>query len=268
MAEPWKRKEVIGDCTLYLGDCLEIMPAFPKVDAVVTDPPYSVSVKGSSGTFKRRGNKGTRNLNFFAGDDDWLAMRETVSQAVRMSTASRPLSVVVWCGHRQFGDVVETLERDGYSTKPLFWRKACPIPAPPGAGLSTGAEMAVYAYLPGRSFSGASVESSCFTADSYRHGQPGKVAHPTQKPLSLISWNVRCVTKQDDTILDPFMGSGTTLVACAKLGRKGIGIELDPDYFDIACRRVEEAYRQPDMFVERPAKAHQESLCLDGDCDV
>ena len=58
------------------------------------------------------------------------------------------------------------------------------------------------------------------------------------------------------------MGSGTTLVACAKLGRKGIGIELDPDYFDIACRRVEEAYRQPDLFIAPPAQAKQEAMDL------
>lgn len=69
-------------------------------------------------------------------------------------------------------------------------------------------------------------------------------------------------TNAGETILDPFMGSGTTLVACAKLGRKGIGIELDPDYFDIACQRVEEAYRQPDLFVEPPAKLKQEAMDL------
>jgi site-specific DNA-methyltransferase (adenine-specific) len=75
----------------------------------------------------------------------------------------------------------------------------------------------------------------------------GNEYHPTQKPVDLmrnvIDW---CA----GTVFDPFMGSGTTLVACAKLGRAGIGIELDPDYFDIACKRVEEAYRQPDMFVQ------------------
>ena len=79
----------------------------------------------------------------------------------------------------------------------------------------------------------------------------GNELHPTQKPVSLmeqnISWTHGCV-------LDPFMGSGTTLVACAKLGRKGTGIELDPEYFEIACKRVEEAYRQGDMFTPAPEK--------------
>jgi len=84
--------------------------------------------------------------------------------------------------------------------------------------------------------------------------------HPTQKPVALMEW---CLGFLPDakTILDPFMGSGTTLVACQKMGRAGIGIELDPDYFAIACKRVDEATRQPDMFVTPPApKPTQEVL--------
>ena len=69
-------------------------------------------------------------------------------------------------------------------------------------------------------------------------------------------------TNHGQTILDPFMGSGTTGVACAKLGRKFIGIELKPKYFDIACERIEAAYKQPDLFVEPPAKAVQVGLDL------
>ena len=76
----------------------------------------------------------------------------------------------------------------------------------------------------------------------------------TGKPVALMEWCLGFLPNAD-TILDPFMGSGTTLVACAKLGRRGIGIELDPDYFDIACKRVEEAYRQPDLFVDQPKTA-------------
>ena len=83
--------------------------------------------------------------------------------------------------------------------------------------------------------------------------------HPTQKPLALMGW---CLGFLPDakTILDPFMGSGTTLVACQRMGRAGTGIELDPEYFDIACRRVDEATRQPDLFVAPPAAPVQESL--------
>lgn len=83
--------------------------------------------------------------------------------------------------------------------------------------------------------------------------------HPTQKPLALMEW---CLGFLPDakTILDPFMGSGTTLVACQRLGRMGTGIELDPEYFEIACRRVDEATRQPDLFVAPPVAPVQESL--------
>ena len=93
-----------------------------------------------------------------------------------------------------------------------------------------------------------------------RDSQVGnRVYHPMEKPISLMKWCLGLFPNAK-TILDPFMGSGTTLVACAKLGRKGIGIEIDPDYFDIACKRVEDAYRQPDMFVEPPAKPVQTGM--------
>ena len=88
--------------------------------------------------------------------------------------------------------------------------------------------------------------------------QDGK-QHPTEKPLQLIQWCMGHIP-DSQTILDPFMGSGTTGVACVKLGRKFIGVELDPTYFSIACRRIEEAYKQPDLFIEQPVKHIQEKL--------
>ena len=84
--------------------------------------------------------------------------------------------------------------------------------------------------------------------------------HPTQKPLGVMEWCINHLPDTAQTILDPFMGSGTTLVACQKLGRAGTGIELDPDYFHIACKRVDEATRQPDLFVEPAPKPTQEVL--------
>lgn len=78
-----------------------------------------------------------------------------------------------------------------------------------------------------------------------------RVKHPTQKPIALMKWCIGFVPPAA-VIFDPFMGSGSTLVACAKMGRTAIGIECDPDYFEICCRRVEEAYRQPDLFVAPP----------------
>jgi len=85
--------------------------------------------------------------------------------------------------------------------------------------------------------------------------------HPTQKPVPLMEWCLGFLPNAR-TILDPFMGSGTTLVACQRLGRSGIGIELDPEYFDIACRRVDDAARQPDLLIPAPRPPEQTALPL------
>lgn len=98
-----------------------------------------------------------------------------------------------------------------------------------------------------------------------RHVVSYEKFHPTTKPLELMQWCIDQLPRDTQTILDPFMGSGTTLVACAKMGRKGIGIELDEDYFKIACKRVEEAYKQPDLFieVEKHEQPEQTAMLLD-----
>ena len=83
----------------------------------------------------------------------------------------------------------------------------------------------------------------------------GGKQHPTQKPIALMEWCLGFLPEDAQTILDPFMGSGTTLVACQRLGRQGIGIELDESYFEIAAKRVEEACRQPDLFIKAPKPA-------------
>lgn len=256
----YRRKEVIGEATLYLGDCLEILPTLGPVEAVVTDPPYSVSLAGTSGSFTRLNRKGTRSLNFFEGDTDWPAMTAKVVERVAAAVRLSPLSVYCWCGHRQFGPLNEMLEAVGYSTRFLVWNKKCPAPAPPRSGWQSGAELCLYGYKSGRQFADGQFKN-VLTADSYRFGQPGKVDHPTQKPLGVIEPLLLVSTLPGASVLDPFMGSGTTGVACAKMGRRFIGIEIDEGYFEIACRRIREAYAQPDMLIEaaRPAPK-QETL--------
>lgn len=88
----------------------------------------------------------------------------------------------------------------------------------------------------------------------------GGKLHPTQKPIEVMSWCVSWLPDEVETILDPFMGSGTTGVACVKLGRKFVGIEIEPKYFDIACKRISDALKQPDFFVEKPKPAKQEAM--------
>ncbi|MFN8992864.1 MAG: DNA methyltransferase, partial [Pseudomonadota bacterium] len=84
--------------------------------------------------------------------------------------------------------------------------------------------------------------------------------HPTQKPIEVMRWVIGHLPDDARTILDPFMGSGTTGVAAVKLGRKFIGIEIEPKYFDIACKRISDALKQPDMFIERPKPVKQEGF--------
>jgi len=89
-----------------------------------------------------------------------------------------------------------------------------------------------------------------------------KNGHPCPKPIGWMRWAVSLASRAGETILDPFMGSGTTGVAAVKLGRRFIGIEIEPKYFDIACRRIEEATKQPDMFIEPLPAPKQEAMAI------
>ena len=255
------RVEHIGTATLYLGDCREILAGIGTVDCVVTDPPYAVSVAGA----KNAGPRGTRRLDFFAGDTDWPAMNIMVGEAWALAIGCAPAVAMAWCGHRQVGFINDTLEAAGYATKAMFWQKKCPAPAAPGAGFCSAVEICVYGYKPGRPWNGGQYDWNIYTADSYRQGQPGKVDHPTQKPENLIVWQIQRLTNYADIVLDPFMGSGTTGVACARLGRRFIGIEIEPRYFDIACRRIEQAQQQQDLFVQElpPAEDPADARIVD-----
>ena len=223
-------------CTIYHGDCREILPTLAPVDLVMADPPYSLSVESNH---ENRRGKGTRRLDFFEGDQDWAAMTSAVVDRIAMASVLAP-AIYVWCGHRQFGPIVDDLESRGWRTRFLVWRKACPVPAPPGVGWDSAAELCVYGFRNGRKWTpptGTKVPN-VIDADSYRHGQPGKVDHPTQKPTQTATIPIAFSTHAGDTVLDPFMGSGTTLRAAKDLGRKAIGIEIEERYCEIAAKRL------------------------------
>ena len=223
------KKDVrIGDCRLILGDCLEVMPALGRVDAVVTDPPYGIGADKAAA--KNLGKYGWK----YYGESSWDTLPPPAIFFASVMDMSR--EQIIWGGN-YFTDKVPP------SMRWLVWDKGqrdfsladCEF-----AWTSQQKAARVFTYARGKAIN------------------DGK-EHPTQKPVALMEW---CLGFLPDakTILDPFMGSGTTLVACAKLGRSGIGIEIDPDYFEIACRRVEEAYRQPDMFIPKPATPVQEGF--------
>jgi len=222
-----------GRVTLYLGDCREILPTLGKVDAVVTDPPYGID-------YGKRGS--------FQALHGWRDLRENLTWDVERPSAEvfntiRACSQtqIIWGGN-YFSDLVPP------SMQWLIWDK--------GQFDFSLADFEM-------AWSSQNKASRRIVYGRGKAVQDGKV-HPTQKPIEVMRWCIEQLPDSADTILDPFMGSGTTGVAAVKLGRRFIGIEIEPKYFDIACRRIEEATKQRDLFIEpAPAPAaRQEAMEL------
>lgn len=215
------RTETIGNCTLYLGDCAEIMPTLERVSAVLTDPPYGIDY-GNAGGFSAAHGWASRR-----GAAEWDKERpqRDIFDAIRSISDEQ----IIWGGN-YFADLLPP------SMRWLAWDKGQ------------------------RNFSLADMELAWTSQQkavrvfTYARGKAVKDGkeHPTQKPVALMDWCLGFVPNAK-TILDPFMGSGTTGVACVKAGRTFAGIERDPAYFEISCRRIAKAYAQPDMFVAPPA---------------
>jgi DNA modification methylase len=222
------RIERIGDATLYLGDCLEILPTLGKVDAVVTDPPYGVAW--------RKNNRAVFDAPPIAGDLDTFARDECI----------RLLSVPgLYFGSWKVGRPGITRLVLIWDTKGALGMGAMDLPWKP-----SHQEI----YVIGSGFSGHRGTDVL----SYPPVHVDQRLHPHEKPTSLLC---DLITKcPEGTILDPFMGSGTTGVACANLGRKFIGIEIHEPFFNIACKRIKEAYRQPRLFPEPRVAPKQEAM--------
>ncbi|HEY8354555.1 MAG TPA: site-specific DNA-methyltransferase [Methylophilaceae bacterium] len=219
-----KREVIIGDCRLLLGDCREILPTLGRVDAVVTDPPYGIGVDvamhKSGGT--RYGVAKAAKLHYEAKGWDATPPSQEVFDVLRQISRHQ----IIFGGN--------------YFNLPpsrcwLVWDKKV-------NGDFADCELAwTNLDKPVRRI-------EWMWNGMLRRGNEHRFGHPTQKPLGVMEW---CLTHIPDakTILDAFMGSGTTGVACVKTGRSFIGIEIDPDYFEIACERIRKAYAQPDLFV-------------------
>ena len=235
---PWKRAERIGDCLLLQGDCREVMLVLPKVDAVVTDPPYGIARdKGMGGGGQGFGGKRgvAVELRRYVGGWD----RERPPAEVFTGIVAGSGAQVIW-GGQFFADLLPP------QGKWLFWDKCQTMP-------SFGDGELAWTSLPGDA-----VKQFTYNGSGL-HAKEKARFHPTQKPIAVMEWCLGFLPNAR-TILDPFMGSGTTGVACVNLDRQFIGIELDPGYFDIACKRVDDATRQPRLFAEPVAKPKQEAL--------
>ncbi len=220
-------KEVqIGECRLILGDCLEVLPTLGTVDGVITDPPYGVKNNCDYTRFtggKRANTKMRQGIAHasVAGDDTPFDPSPFLGFS----------NVCLW-GANNYSDRLpqgawyvwdkkdDGLEGKFMSDCEVAWRKG-------------GVGVFIFRHV----WDG-------FNRDSER----GEHHHPTQKPVALMIWCVERNSSGGDRVLDPFMGSGTTGVACIRTGRKFIGIEKDPKYFDIACRRIEAEYQRSALF--------------------
>jgi len=233
-----------GRVQLYLGDCREILPTLGKVDAVVTDPPYGTG--GWRRTVAGAGSNPAAALIREAWDDgavDWIDGRSPVLTFWPPARTSILLDAAMRAGlpkHRA-----------------LYMRKKDPKPQV-GGRIAWSVEPIWCLSPDGFQLYGGTDWSEASTPRAGRDAEA--TGHPYEKPLETLLW---LIGKTDAaTILDPFMGSGTTGVAAIKLGRRFIGIEIEPKYFDIACRRIEEATKQPDMFVERAPDPKQEAMAI------
>lgn len=211
------RVEHIGLATLYLGDCREVLPTLAPCDLILTDPPYGIAHKWTGGFghgwSKAREKSELRNK--------WDAEAPDLGFLLSM-----PGEKIVWGGNHFSLPASRCW---------LVWRKEI------NPALTLGdAELAW-----------TTLDKTVRVFDHPRNKLTGdKVPpHPTQKPVPLMEWCIaQAKVPQDATILDPYMGAGSTGIAAVKMGRRFIGVEIEPTYFETACRRIESAQQQMALF--------------------
>lgn len=224
-------KVEIGNATLYLGDCLEVLPLIDKVDAVITDPPYGMNFQSNF--------RNEKHLKI-ANDDSAEVAIQVINWCLQNTNHSiyafgrwdnlydypKPKSLITWVKNNwSMGDLHHEHARQTevaffYAMKDHFFPKQRPT-------------------------------------DVIEYPRTNNEFHPTEKPIGLMC---KFVELTSGTILDPFMGSGTTGVAAIQMGRKFIGIEREQKYFDIACKRIEQAISQPQLFAHEQPKQIQEAM--------
>jgi len=212
------RERIIGNQRLILGDCLSVMPSLLQFDALVTDPPYGI---GEGGKKNKSRGKLAKVGNYKSDEWDQTTCDEHIDFARGISK-----SQIIFGGNY-------------YDLPPtpcwLIWDKQN------GNNDFADCEMAW------TNLNKAVRRVHWLWNGMIRKGSDVR-QHPTQKPLGVMEWCIGHLPENAQTVLDPFMGSGTTLVACERLGLSGTGIERDPDYFEVACERVYQQSKQKDLF--------------------
>ena len=277
---PIKKDVVIGDCRLLLGDCLEILPTLPKVDAVVTSPPYDdlrsygvgfdgVDLMAAIDVLATKLNDG--------GVIVWNVADATKNGSETGSSFKQALHALS-CGLKLHDTMIYVKDNvnfpesnryfSGFEYMFVFSNGSPAVfnPIKDRQNKWAGTVMHGTDRQPDGSLKPISgkgkVINSCGMRFNWWHlkNNNNPTSHPAPMPYTMAHDHILSWTDSGFLVADPFMGSGTTGVACAKLGRKFIGIELEPRYFDIACERIQKAYDQPDLFVAPPKKPIQEDM--------
>jgi len=238
----------VSEYKLYCGDCLAILPTLEagSVDAVITDSPYSEKTHAGARSVYDYGPKGgVIAIDFPSVDASYI--RQVLSVCCPRKWC---ISFVDW--HHALP--LEENPPTGLEFIRLgIWVKRNPIPQLTGDRPSTGWEAIAIFHVPGRKEWNGGSGPAVWDNGTSRWGYFGPSNHPTEKPLGLMSKLILQFTDKGDTVIDPFMGSGSTGVACMQLGRNFVGVEILPKYFKIAERRIEQAARQQPLFAETGA---------------
>lgn len=248
---------------IYRGDCLEILPTLPPVDHVISDPPYESHMHAAKGE-QRPADGATRKIRKDGARQiprlDFAAINEIRSDAAQLMTDCSRGWLLAFCTPEGIAPWRDAIEAAGARYKrACFWVKPDAAPQFNGQGPSFAVEPFVAAWC-GSGVSRWNGGGGKNYLIEPRSAQKSESEHPTEKPLALMLRILDLFTDPGELICDPFMGSGSTGVAAIKLGRGFVGIERDPKYFDIACRRLSDALARPDLFVAAPPKEKQESL--------
>lgn len=243
-------KVEIGDATLYHGDCLEILPMLDQVDCIVTDPPWIATDSPHKfheesrvgGVAKcMRDSIGVKNGDLGEFDKNIILQFKDIAE----------FDILVLSGYKDVGEVIDALK----PVRGIFvWNNSRPVPVP---GPQAARDAALIVWSGNKSMAGEngkrwkscvmkhpSPQAGCMATERVLDDD-GSTSHPAQEPLSLF---IEMIEPLSGSILDPYMGTGTTGVAAARLGRPFIGIEIDKKYFDIACDRIEKEYSQGKLF--------------------
>lgn len=248
------REEVIGDSRLILGDCLDVMKDIGTVDHIITDPPYEEFLHQSNKkNTQMRLKDGSTPFNDF-GFDSIEDIREPF-----LSLVDARGWLLAFCVVEGVYRWSEAIKQAGLKYKrACIWIKPDGTPQFNGQCPGVGYECFVAAWCgAGISRWNGGGKHGTYTVNKASHDKAS--THPTEKPVKLMDTLVFDFTNTGDVVLDPFMGSGTTGVSCVKAGRRFIGIEMDEKHFDVACKRIEEAYNQPDMFMVKEEKKQKQT---------